>query len=179
MGTVFKLNAHGTLTILYSFTGPDGNQPVAALVEDRNGNFYGTTASGGVDNQGTIFRIDSSGVLASLHKFSTADGAHPQGAHTLASDGNLHGTTADGGASGFGTLFKLDSTGTLTTIHSFAQLEDGGDPYAPPVEASDGYLYGTTPYGGRPSSVGVIYRIKCDFCIQPRCTRCPREVSFR
>ena len=46
-GTVFKITPSGTLTTLYSFCSQsgctDGEYPVAALVQDTNGNFYGTT----------------------------------------------------------------------------------------------------------------------------------------
>jgi uncharacterized repeat protein (TIGR03803 family) len=50
-GTVFKITPNGTLTILYTFclqSGcPDGSTPLAALVQDTNGEFYGTTSTGG------------------------------------------------------------------------------------------------------------------------------------
>jgi|ERR1039458_8279362 uncharacterized repeat protein (TIGR03803 family) len=43
-GNVFKLTTNGALTTLHSFTnGTDGASPVAGLVQDSNGNFYGTT----------------------------------------------------------------------------------------------------------------------------------------
>jgi uncharacterized repeat protein (TIGR03803 family) len=55
-GTVFKITPSGTLTTLYTFcpAGPingntctDGVSPYAALVQDTNGKFYGTTPGGG------------------------------------------------------------------------------------------------------------------------------------
>ena len=43
-GTVFRITAGGALTTLVSFNGADdGAQPQAALVQDAEGNFYGTT----------------------------------------------------------------------------------------------------------------------------------------
>ena len=64
-GTVFQMTTNGTLTTLYSFSGPDGQEPEGALVESRDGNLYGTTSSGGPGYEpgpgptgyGTIFRI--------------------------------------------------------------------------------------------------------------------------
>jgi uncharacterized repeat protein (TIGR03803 family) len=63
-GTVFMLDATGTETILYSFTGgTDGSRPVAALIRDANGNLYGTTSLGGdlsscaPNGCGTVFEI--------------------------------------------------------------------------------------------------------------------------
>ena len=47
-GTIFKMTATGQVTNLYSFTGGrDGQWPMAALVEGRDGSFYGTTSVGG------------------------------------------------------------------------------------------------------------------------------------
>ena len=64
-GTVFKISTNGVLTVLHSFgsvraangnpLGGDGPSP--GLVLGSDGSFYGTTLSGGANNQGTVFRI--------------------------------------------------------------------------------------------------------------------------
>ena len=48
-GTVFKIDASGNETVLYRFTGTggDGEFPYAGLVQDGQGNLYGTTFNGG------------------------------------------------------------------------------------------------------------------------------------
>ncbi len=46
-GTVFKITPAGVLTTLISFDGPNGNQPLAGLVQGSDGNFYGTAQYGG------------------------------------------------------------------------------------------------------------------------------------
>jgi uncharacterized repeat protein (TIGR03803 family) len=57
-GTVFKISTNGAFTSLYSFTGGnDGGSPSAAMVQGRDGNFYGTTFQGGVSGAGTVFRL--------------------------------------------------------------------------------------------------------------------------
>jgi uncharacterized repeat protein (TIGR03803 family) len=60
-GTVFKIASGGTLTTLYSFCSQsgctDGRSPYAGLVQDTNGDFYGTTFEGGSNNDGTVFRL--------------------------------------------------------------------------------------------------------------------------
>ena len=60
-GTIFKITLTGTLSTLYSFCSQpacaDGQYPAAALVQDTNGNLYGTTADGGAHGDGTIFSI--------------------------------------------------------------------------------------------------------------------------
>lgn len=42
-GTVFRITISGTVTMLASFTGPNGDGPVASLTLGPGGNFYGTT----------------------------------------------------------------------------------------------------------------------------------------
>jgi uncharacterized repeat protein (TIGR03803 family) len=63
-GTVFKITPSGTLTTLYNFCSQsgctDGAQPFAGLVQDTNGDLYGTTQIEGANNDGTVFRLSIS-----------------------------------------------------------------------------------------------------------------------
>ena len=115
-GTVFEITAEGKLTTLYSFCKQpgcaDGNNPSAELVQGTNGNFYGTTRAGGINNDGTIFEINYWGRLTTLHSFGGADGDEPETALLQATNGQFYGTTPDGGTSGActvdcGTVFNL------------------------------------------------------------------------
>jgi uncharacterized repeat protein (TIGR03803 family) len=142
---------------LHSFTGLDGSNPQAALVEGSDGNFYGTTYSGGASSSGTVFRITPAGSLTNLHSFSGPDGAFPYAGLLLAGDGNFYGTTYLGGASGSGTVFRITPTGSLTNLHSFSG-PDGASPQAALVEGTDGNFYGTT-YAGGTSGSGAVFRI--------------------
>jgi uncharacterized repeat protein (TIGR03803 family) len=58
-GTVFRISPSGSYTSLYIFVGSrtDGAGPVAGLVQGSDGNFYGTTASGGTYGGGTVFKL--------------------------------------------------------------------------------------------------------------------------
>ena len=60
-GTVFRVSPDGsTFATLVYFDGcDDGAQPQAALMEDADGNLYGTTTAGGPcqAGQGTLFRL--------------------------------------------------------------------------------------------------------------------------
>jgi uncharacterized repeat protein (TIGR03803 family) len=56
-GTIFKLSSSGTLTTLYTFSGPDGALPYSGLLQASDGNFYGTTHIGGTHNDGTVFGL--------------------------------------------------------------------------------------------------------------------------
>ncbi len=117
MGTVFKLDPQGVVTILHSFTGGrDGGSPSTPVVHDGAGNLYGTTYSGGLarcgfmgEGCGVIFRLDNSGNLSVLHAFTDGnDGGFPySGGLTLDPAGNLYGVTLDGGSSGNGVVFKV------------------------------------------------------------------------
>jgi uncharacterized repeat protein (TIGR03803 family) len=62
-GTVFKIDKRGKLITLHSFHRKDGSYPLAALTESTDGNFYGTTTTGGANGNdcgsgcGTIFSL--------------------------------------------------------------------------------------------------------------------------
>ncbi len=112
-GTVFKITTNGVLTTLYSFssladaTNSDGAAPRAALVSGSDGNFYGTTASGGPYGDGTVFQCTPSGALTTLAWFDGFNGATPDSAVVQGTDGDFYGTTASGGAGGAGAIFRL------------------------------------------------------------------------
>jgi uncharacterized repeat protein (TIGR03803 family) len=115
-GTVFEL-AHGsnTITTLAFFTGTNGANPQAGLVEDTNGNLYGTTFFGGANNEGTVFELaKSSSTITDLVSFSGSNGSSPYSGLIEDSSGNLFGTTTGGGANGVGTLFELDQGPTIS-----------------------------------------------------------------
>jgi len=173
------LVAQVTLTNLYSFSNvgsiSNGVYPVAGLAQGSDGNFYGTTSSGGgIQNGGTVFRINPSGSLTTLWMFDLRlipangdyDGSNPKAGLVQGSDGNFYGTTYSGGTgslgvSPLGTVFRLDTTGslTLTTLHTFTNNSDGAGPAAGLVQGRDGYLYGTTTQGGVAINYGTLFRI--------------------
>jgi uncharacterized repeat protein (TIGR03803 family) len=162
-GVVFKLNTSGTETVLYSFTGGnDGGEPLAGLIRDSAGNFYGTTFSGGSSGDGVVFKLSKSGSESVLHSFAggSSDGAHPWGGLIQDSKGNFYGTTSGGGASNWGTVFKLSKDGTETVLHTFAGGESDGEfpMYTSLVMDGKGNLYGITEQGG-PDNRGLVYKL--------------------
>ena len=160
-GTVFKMTPTGKLATLYDFCSKsncaDGSAPYAGLILASDGNFYGTTQSGGASRNGTVFKITPKGALTTLHSFNSRDGAMPYAALLQASDGNFYGTTESGGASLLGTIFKMTPSGTLTTLHSFSST-DGSSPEAPLTQANDGNFYGTT-YNGGTEGYGTVFKM--------------------
>ena len=107
-------------------SGHDQVTPYAALIQATDGNFYGTTSSGGPSNSGTIFTITPSGDFAGPAHFSgSTDGAAPHAPLIQATDGNFYGTTSSGGASNLGTVFRMAPSGTVTVLHAFTGGSDG------------------------------------------------------
>jgi uncharacterized repeat protein (TIGR03803 family) len=152
-GTIYRITADGTLTILYNFQGTDGG-PSSGLIQATNGLFYGATAWRGgncSDNGscGSIYEITAAGARNAVYNFPEPAG--PLSGVIQASDGNLYGSTYYGGTSsncsvGCGTIFKLTLSGTFTTLYNFSGT-DGSEPGVL-IQATDGNFYGTTALGG-------------------------------
>lgn len=116
-GAVFQFDlASQTASLLHSFAGPpsDGAAPYSGLTRDAAGNLYGTTYSGGVDNDGTVFRIDPAGNYSILHSFTGSDGYRPWAGVVPDAGGDLYGEALGNTGSQQGSLFKLDRAGHLT-----------------------------------------------------------------
>jgi uncharacterized repeat protein (TIGR03803 family) len=168
-GTVFKLSptAGGgwTETVLYALKGgSDGAFPMAGLIIDAAGAFYGTTVQGGNSlcsgaGCGTVFKLSPTAgggwTETVLHRFTGGrDGIGPVGDLVGDANGNLYGTTHAGGAGcsdGCGTVFELSPAAgggwTETVLYAFKGGRDGAKPFAGLV-AGAGVFYGTTQAGG-------------------------------
>ena len=172
-GTAFKITPAGKQTVLHNFCSvsncADGDDPFWGPTLATDGNFYGTTSSGGANNVGgTVFKLTSAGKLTVLYNFcgssdgECSDGNTPEGGVIQGIDGNFYGTTRDGGISSIcpagscGNVFKVTRTGTETTLYNFCSqtnCADGVFPTAPLVQGTDGNFYGTTEGGsGNPNA---------------------------
>ena len=109
LGTVWKVSANGTETVLHSFAGgtSDGEYPLAGVIVDASGNIYGNTETGGASNFGTVYGISPNGTFALLHSFDGTDGKYPYGSFLRNAKGTLFGTTQNGGTIGYGTVWKM------------------------------------------------------------------------
>ncbi len=195
-GTVFQMTPGGTLTTLYNFCPQsgcaDGSNPVGQLVQGTDGNFYGTTNTGGANTYalcssgcGTVFKLTPTGTLTTLYSFCSqtdcTDGAVPYAGLVQGTDGNFYGTTYDGGSlTLYGSVFEITPSGTLTTLHSFCsdiqngQCVDGYNPRAGLTPDAQGNLYGTTFYGGT-YGVGAIFRITTGGVLTTVYSFCPNS----
>ncbi len=153
-GVVFQL-AHSasrwTETMLHGFGAPDdGEGPIGGLIMDRQGNLYGTTASGpGYEhNVGTVYELQPSvdGWTYSILPTSLSGFGGPMDAPTMDAAGNLYATTYGGGSRTYGNVFKLTPSGgnwSYTDLHDF-NGNDGAYLYGSVVLDAHGNLYGTT-----------------------------------
>jgi uncharacterized repeat protein (TIGR03803 family) len=81
-GIFFAMTPGGYLSTLYNFSGAgDGGQPMAAPLLATDGEFYGTTYSGGTNLAGVIYQLSPAGEFATLYSFcrlgNCADGKFP------------------------------------------------------------------------------------------------------
>jgi len=131
-----------TVSVVHSFDSSNASQfPAGTPAQGRDGKLYGTAVG---QTSGSVFRLTASGQFDQLFALSGTNGLNPSSGVTLASDGNFYGTTPFGGSAGQGVLFKVTPSGTYTVLHEFAGGADGGNAEGPPIQASDGNLYGTT-----------------------------------
>ncbi|MFY9743604.1 MAG: choice-of-anchor tandem repeat GloVer-containing protein [Candidatus Sulfotelmatobacter sp.] len=171
-GCIFEMSPSQTgwrESVLYSFSGPDGRNPSAALVFDKDGNLYGTAYGGGYD-AGVAFELspstDGTWTETVLHNFgSEGDGAGPKCNLIFDGEGNLYGTTNGGGAyNNAGTVFELSpSTGgwTETVLYSFQGGINGPGAVIPTgglAMDSEGRLHGAA-YSGGEYGEGAVFEL--------------------
>lgn len=161
-GTVFKMQTNGTsFTRIHQFTSTDGHTVFAPVMEASDGFLYGTAYGGGSANSGVVYKLARDGSqFAVLHHFAGgADSANPQGTLIEGSDGYLYGTTYFGNTSVRGTVFKINKAGTdYSIIHIFTGNPDGQQVSSKLFRGSDGYLYGTTVFGGT-GNAGTVFKL--------------------
>jgi len=98
-GLLFKVTPAGAFTTLYRFTNAngDGARPQAPPIQAKDGNYYGTTQSGGAYGNGAVYKLIPTGTVTVLYSF-TDPGAAPTAPLVQGTDGNLYGSTPNGGA---------------------------------------------------------------------------------
>lgn len=170
-GTIYKLEADGTATVLHSFKDfEEGRYPNAWLVADSQGNLYGTANAGGWGNDaacpvgcGTIFKLAPDGQLEVLYQFDYETGYAPSGGLLLDAEGNLFGTTNLQS----GTAFKLTPSGRYTILHYF-QSRGGSQPEGSLIQDSAGNIYGTTHWGSGGRAVVYELTLSGDYTVLHR-----------
>lgn len=190
-GTIFKITPIRPLKTLYNFDSTSGADSGTALVQATNGDFYGTTQSGGANSGGTVFKTTASGTLTTLYSFCSPNGyrclnggAYANGL-IQATDGDLYGTTSQGGAKcvhlgGCGTVFRITPGGTFKMLYSFCSQSactDGSYPLGELLQGITGDFYGTTPNGGA-NGYGTVFRISPSGVLTTLYSFCSEMVGF-
>jgi uncharacterized repeat protein (TIGR03803 family) len=185
-GTVFEIQNTGTVAapvyantpaVLASFNGSNGAYSHAGLTADANGDLFGTTQSGGANNDGTVFEIKNTGTVAApiyasapttLVNFYGFNGQTPLAGLIADANSDLFGTTESGtGGSGYGTVFEIKNTGTIaapvyasapTTLANFNGY-NGADPRAGLTADANGDLLGVTMAGGA-NNYGTVFELQ-------------------
>lgn len=161
-GTVFKIEADGTVTVVHSFDGSDGSFPDAPLTLASDGWLYGSTAFGGADSMGVIFKVSSAGDFVVLHVFSKgADQGLERPNTQLIPDGQggFYCTGDLIAKPKAGVLFQYSASGAVTILAQFQGNHLGRGPNNL-VMGSGGVLYGTTMHGVERNSSGTFFSYK-------------------
>ena len=165
-GAIFRVTLDGQLTVLHNFlyAPEEPHRPYGGLIQAQDGNYYGTTLFGGPGRGGTIYRMTPSSAVTVVHGFDEngADGCAPYAQLLEADDGLLYGTTSACGDHALGTAFRVTLAGALEVLHQFkGGANDGREPRAPLIQASNGDFYGTTCFGGAHND-GTLYRLRAN-----------------
>ncbi len=187
-GTVFELTPGSGVwgeNLLYSFCSEascrDGQTPIAGVIRDKAGNFYGTTFVGGAYGGGTVFKLrraaDGLWKERVLYSFCAAgfpqckDGVRPYAGVVFDGLGNLYGTTGQGGGNTCGettcgTIFELVPSPSggwkHKVLYAFPNPGTGSFPTGGVIIDKAGNLYGATVaggIGGCSGGCGVAYKL--------------------
>jgi uncharacterized repeat protein (TIGR03803 family) len=137
-GNVFQLTSAGAFTLVGVMNGLNNG-----LAYGGDGFLYGTTAASGSLSLGSIFKINRFGLTTTVLNFNGTNGSKPSGIRA-GMDGALYGTVGTN-TGGFATgrhisVFQFTTNGTLTILYT---VTSGADFSGLPVQAPDGFLYGT------------------------------------
>lgn len=138
----------------------NGRYPLSGL-EQANGEYFGTTINGGINDRGVIYKLNRYGKgLTKVFDFGTSNLWYSYSSLTSASDGKLYGTT-NSSLNGRGGVFRFDPVGSnFFELYSFP-TSGGGHPYLNKLmEGNDGKLYGGLSHW--PGYQGALYSLQKD-----------------
>jgi len=151
-GQVFQITPAGKYNTVYNFcsTGtsgcPDGEHPAGFLIQATDGNWYGSTNSGGSGaSQGVFYQLVPGTTFPwvenALFNISCYQGCGQRGPVVEGSDGYLYGGQDSGGANdGDGSIFQYDFQGDFVDFYDdSAQVEYPQSL----IIGGDGNIYGT------------------------------------
>jgi uncharacterized repeat protein (TIGR03803 family) len=166
-GTIYKMTHGGKITTLVSFNQDpfhiqNGAYPTS-LIQDPNGDFYGTTYTGGIPTDGnipgygTVFKMSSAGEFTTLASFDGTNGVNPS-TLILGRNGNFYGITQGKLASpysGQAAVFEATPQGRISTLFTF-DAATGTTPCAF-LQDKNGDFYGLTTNNS--NSAGAVFQL--------------------
>jgi uncharacterized repeat protein (TIGR03803 family) len=153
-GTLYKVNTDGSeFQVLYPFSKTVQGSVTQSVLVGSDGYLYSPSTE--------LFRLNPDGTGRTvLHHFNGSPDGESPSALIEGSDGVLYGTTILGGSTSSGTVFRINRDGSgYNIIHDFSVSEpEGQGAYGKLTEGSDGFLYGTTYFGGG-NGGGTVFRV--------------------
>ena len=160
MGVLFEYDIiTNTYVKKVDFNGAlNGSSPANSLIQATNNKLYGMTQYGGTNNLGVLFEFDpATSIFSKKLDFNGSNGSTTSSSLLKAANGKLYGLTQSGGINNDGVLFEYDFVSNVyAKKFDFSSLASGRNPSATLYEASNGKMYGLTPYGGV-NNKGVIF----------------------
>jgi uncharacterized repeat protein (TIGR03803 family) len=159
---------------IYDFTNStgiiaDGAFPNVPPVQTQDGSLWGISTS--PNGAGIWYKMNTAGAILNSGTLPSTTTAPMM---VSLEEGTLYGTTPKGGTSNAGAVYRLKQDGTPpTVIYSFDSnhAELGLGPAGPVIEGSEGFLYGTTCWGGKTAGgmtgtgqtgQGTVFRVSRD-----------------
>jgi uncharacterized repeat protein (TIGR03803 family) len=160
-GVAFELSpgsGNWTETVLYSFGGEGGCNPIAALTFDKAGNLYSTFPNSGTYGAGIAYELTQSAGGWDEKILYSFDGWEPGAPVIVDTAGNLYSTTPIGGSGHGGTVWELmHGSWKEKTLYAFTG-PGGANPAASLAFDKAGNLYGQTESGGKYGR-GVVFKL--------------------
>jgi uncharacterized repeat protein (TIGR03803 family) len=141
----------GAVTVLHTFTGPDGYEPWAALVQGTDGGLYGSTVVGGAAGLGVLFRVDPAAPAAASLTSVTLNPAQVTGGSS-----SIGTVTLTGPAPAQGAVVSLSSSSSKAAVPATVNVPAGSSSATFPVTTTSVTITTTATitgtYGGQTRS---------------------------
>jgi uncharacterized repeat protein (TIGR03803 family) len=153
VGTIYRMTADGTVTVLQSIDTFDGDYSflgVAGLLPASDGYLYGIVRNSCKGQNGYIFRLGADGAFTRLRDLPNCSAA-PHSRFIEGGDGALY-------SMGYRGVFRVTRDGGTSLVHSLRYNIEGSYFGGSMYQAGDGHLYGTATGGA--TIAGSVFRLR-------------------